>query len=360
VANLLLWPQPPSDDPLGEAEWPRIRRDFWEVIGSGQAGLVLLVVGVLVAAAATWIAQDNHLDVLATAEWAVGLGLGIPFLFAVMVFFRVAFRVPKAQRDAARVAYQIQREAAEANLVIDLVDGVVVGRWNDAMALVQVQAVIRNTGTTVAPIRDWQGTLIVGDVPHVLRHTVGARRLRSGDEDAGAEPLPRLDRVGPLPPGLIAGVVQFVIPEMSMETFLEVRKTDAPMSLTVEAYGPVQRWVGVFDFRADYAQITKQVDAQPPLQRLRTLSQEGHRLREELPKPATPTQMARLEPRIDDWAARVREFLTLQRPEFLGQLDVVPTYIPASLDPREPLLGSDVGTYLHGVLAVVDGAITAG
>jgi len=68
VPGLSVWPQPPSDNPLGERESVRIRRDFWDAIGSGQVGVLLLVIGVLAAAGGAWVAQTDKLDALATAE----------------------------------------------------------------------------------------------------------------------------------------------------------------------------------------------------------------------------------------------------------------------------------------------------
>jgi len=311
VSQLPLWPQPPDDDPLGEPERRRIRRDFWEAIGSGQAGLALLVIGVLSAVAATWVAQEHHLDVLATAEWAVGLGLGIPLVLCIIVFFRIAFRVPRRQRDEARAAYVLQREAAEANLVIDLKDGVALGEV-ESEAVLQPKVRIRNTGTNPAPIHDWRAVLSVGDERHSLRHNVGPPLI------GGSYELPLLDRLGPFSPGLTSGYLQFVVPGVSQGALHEVLDAaETPMMLTVEAYGPVQRWEGEFDFRADYARPRKKVDAQPPHERLRVLSREGHQLLGEVPQQPTPARLARLEPRIDQWADRVREFLFAQRPELL-------------------------------------------
>jgi hypothetical protein len=105
---------------LDESEGERVRHDFWEVVGSGQVGLVLLVVGVLGAAAATWMAQANDLDKLATAEWAVGIGLGMPFAICGVILFGVWRRTLRQQREDARTeARKARAEVAEQATHID-------------------------------------------------------------------------------------------------------------------------------------------------------------------------------------------------------------------------------------------------
>ena len=236
MPQLPTWPQPPPDDPFGEREGPRIRRDFWEAIGSGQAGLVLLAIGVLAAAVATWIAHENNLDALATTEWAVGLGLGIPLALCTIVFFRITFRAPRRQRDEARAAYVRQREAAEANLILDLKDGVVFNEV-DRGALLQPKLRVRNTGIHSAPIHNWRAVLRIGDQLHELDHAVGNEPLR------GSHQVPFLDRIGPLRPGLTAGHLHFVVPGISQHDLNSVlTATSDPVVLVITAYGPVQRW----------------------------------------------------------------------------------------------------------------------
>jgi len=89
-------------DPLTEGEWPRIVRDFWKAIGSPKCSLFIAGLGVVAAAIAAFIAQDDSLDPLATAEWGVGMGIGWPAAFCLVVLVLLWPRTLKAQRDEAR------------------------------------------------------------------------------------------------------------------------------------------------------------------------------------------------------------------------------------------------------------------
>jgi hypothetical protein len=90
-------------DLFGESERNRAKRDFWTFAGSGMAGVALLVLGVVAAAIAGFIAQKHHLNALPTAGWAVLGGLGVPvvvfYLPTLAYFWR---RTLKLQLDEAR------------------------------------------------------------------------------------------------------------------------------------------------------------------------------------------------------------------------------------------------------------------
>jgi hypothetical protein len=347
-----IWPLHQPDDLLGESEGPRIRREFWDAVGSGQAGLALLVIGVLAAAVAAWIAQANELDATATVEWAVGLGLGIPLVMCITVFFRIAFRVPRRQRDEARAAYVRQREAAEANLILDLADGVGVNEIQRG-ALLQPKLRVRNTGIHDAPVHNWRAVLRLGDQLHELDHLIGQEPLHQSHQ------VPFLDRIGPLRPGLTAGHLHFVVPGVRQYDLNSVLTgTSDPVVLTITAYGPVQRWEGELDLRAKHEESHRSVAGNLPAEQMRKLSRKGHELALEIPAAPTPAQLARFEPRIDRWAAELRELIFAEHPEFLGELDRLPFYRPASVADM-PIVGDPgaADVYLNGLLAILDRAI---
>ena len=80
------------------------------MVGSGQFGLLLLVVGVLAAAAATFLSRTGNLDALATAEWAVGAGVGVPAVILFALIRPVRWRALRSQRNEARA--EVRRLAA--------------------------------------------------------------------------------------------------------------------------------------------------------------------------------------------------------------------------------------------------------
>jgi hypothetical protein len=348
-----VWPQPPADDPLGESLWKRTRRDFWSATGSGQAGLGLLVIGAITAAVATWLAQKHNLDGLATAEWAVGLGIGLPLMFCLGILFAVSQRAARLQRDEARAEALRQRQGREASLALDLEDGLFLGEMNNE-AVIQAKLKVRNTGTNSAPVHDWRAVLRIGDQLRPLRHIAGETTIR------GSLTIPLLDRIGPLRPGLTVGYLQFVATGMRKTELEEIVGGDGPLALTVTAYGPVQRWEGEFDFRAPYAQRITTVDAVSPVERLRSFSRDGRRLQGEVPKSATPAEFARIEPRVDQLAARVRQHLFEHYPERIGEFNAVPAYDIASLaSGRAAGEQRSVVAYLADLVALVDRVIQA-
>jgi hypothetical protein len=89
-------------DPILEGERERIWRGFWRFVGSGQAGVFMLVIGGLGGVTAGYLAQTKDLDPLATGEWAVAGVIGVPLLFCLAVLLATWRGTLKAQRDDAR------------------------------------------------------------------------------------------------------------------------------------------------------------------------------------------------------------------------------------------------------------------
>jgi hypothetical protein len=87
---------------LAEGEWRRIWRDFWQFVGSGQAGVLMILLGGAGGVAAGYVAQTRKLDPLATGEWALVGVIGVPLLFCFVVFVAVWRGTLKRQRDEAR------------------------------------------------------------------------------------------------------------------------------------------------------------------------------------------------------------------------------------------------------------------
>lgn len=98
------------EDVLHESERDRVRRDFWDAVGSGQCGLVLLVVGVAAAVAAALVAQAHNLRPLATSAWALGVGLGVPAIFLLCLLFAIWCRAMRGQRGDALAALEEYEE----------------------------------------------------------------------------------------------------------------------------------------------------------------------------------------------------------------------------------------------------------
>ena len=134
--------------------------------------------------------------------------------------------------------------------------------------------------------------------------------------------------------------------------------TSDPVVLTITAYGPVQRWEGELDLRTKHEEFHTTAAADTPAEQMRNLSRRGHELALEVPAESTPAQLARFEPRIDQWAAELRELLLVEHPEFLGALDGLPPYHRASLA-GIPIVGDPGGAdvFLNSLLAILDGAI---
>jgi hypothetical protein len=177
ISGLPRWHKSPAapDEPTVEGEWQRTRRDFWRVIGSAQWGLFLLVAGVIAAAGATWIAQADHLDKLATAEWAICMGIGLPFLAFLGVLVVVWQRALRMQRDEARTELrrlerslaaneddEMWQERAEAQLAAAIRSGNVLRRWpSDSSPLLRQWG--RRTRTLVHEIAgDLEATRLTG------------------------------------------------------------------------------------------------------------------------------------------------------------------------------------------------------
>jgi hypothetical protein len=322
---------------------------------------VLLVLGVVAAAGAAWIAQANRLDVLATAEWAVGLGIGIPVIISLVLLYAVLQRTALFQRDEARAEALRQRQAREASLVIDLEEGFGVGETaypdGRTAVILQPHVKVRNVGTTAAPVHDWRAVLTVGEQRHALDHLT----VRGPLEGVSSSLLPFLDRVGPLRPGLTVGYVQFLARNVSKAEFDSARAdSDKPLSLAVTAYGAVQRWEGIYDFRAPYAQISMDVDPQSAAERLRSFSREAHRLQREMPERGTPAQVASFEPRVDQLVARVRDHVFVTYPERGSEFDAISAYTPATLSAAPTGDGRGADAYLADVLDLLDRIIREG
>jgi hypothetical protein len=81
-------------------------------------GVLLLVVGVLGAAVAGAVAHEDHLKAVATAAWAVGIGLGLPFAIGLIALLVVRWRTPTSQRDEARER-ATEAEEREAALIAE-------------------------------------------------------------------------------------------------------------------------------------------------------------------------------------------------------------------------------------------------
>ena len=210
------------------------------------------------AAAATGVAQSDHLDVLATVEWAVGLGLIVPLVICIIAFFWIAFRVPKSQRDEARTASSVSGEMAEANLVIDLRDGIVIGSEGESAASA-------SKGANSEHRHKHRACACTARDSHVRRAAVCAHARGRAPAPEMSYDLPLLGpyrAVSTWPHGRILAVHRSAGDPGRVSANVEIGSAGFASG---GGYRPVQRWEGGFNWRADYAQQRVVVDAMAPV-----------------------------------------------------------------------------------------------
>lgn len=215
--------------------------EFLGLWGAAVSALALagVVVGVSVAGLPLWLA------ILVVALMFAVFQLKGAHTTAIGALRAARGEIESVRAELANVTAELDTALSPTTLVLDI-PGVLMGE-RDYEAVMQPTVRATNPGQSGLVIHDWAAKLEYRGSVHDLRHEIGQQRLE------GSLDLPFADRLGPLPPGQTAGLLQFAVPGVRKDAV--VGAIDSPdagpatLSLTLKGAND-QTWSTAVDLRA--------------------------------------------------------------------------------------------------------------